>query len=349
MKVCWFGIYEPEYSRNKVLLSGLRQANVEIIECNAISQKGFKKYFYLIRKLRLLKNDYDVIFCAFPINYNVIIAKLFQKKPIVIDAFFPLYDAYVHDRKSVHKWSLKALVYYWLDRINLYLVKLVITDTSQHRSYFNSLYKKAQIAVIPVGASTEEFYPINTPPTKQFVVSFHGSYIPLQGVEKIFGAAQLLKNEPDIFFRFIGPQRMFDDFKKEIEGLKNNIETISWLSTDILNKKLNEADVVLGIFGDTDKADRVVPNKVFQGIAVKKPVVTKDTPAIRELFTDEELFLVTNTPEAIAACILKIKKDYQSANAMAVKAYEKFMNCYTELNLGNLLKKYLYKLPRKNQ
>jgi len=339
MKVCWFGIYEPEYSRNKVLLSGLRQANVEIIECNAISQKGFKKYFYLVQKLRLLKNEYDVIFCAFPINYNVIIAKLFQKKPIVIDAFFPLYDAYVHDRKSVQKWSLKAFIYYWLDRINLYLVKLVITDTSQHRSYFNSLYKKAQIAVIPVGASTEEFYPINTLPTKQFVVSFHGSYIPLQGVEKIFGAAQLLKNEPDIFFRFIGPQRMFDDFKKEIEGLKNNIETISWLSTDILNKKLNEADVVLGIFGDTDKADRVVPNKVFQGIAVKKPVVTKDTPAIRELFTDEELFLVTNTPEAIAASILKIKENHQSANAMAVKAYEKFLNKFSEPVLGKFLER----------
>ncbi len=346
MKVCWFGIYDAGYSRNKVLLSGLHQAKVDVVECNAIEFKGLTKYIHLIRELRSLHNDYDVIFCAFPVNYNVIIARLFQKRPIVIDAFFPLYDAYVHDRKSTQKWSLKALVYNWLDRINLRLAKLVITDTNQHKKYWETLDHSARIVALPVGAPTDEFYPINVIITyhNNFLVSFHGSYIPLQGVDKIFQAIKLLRNESTIKFRFIGPQKMFDDFHEEIRDAGDRIETISWLSTKELNKKLNEANVILGIFGDTQKTNRVVPNKVFQGIAVKKPVITKDTPAIRELFSDEEMVLTSDDPAAIAACIVDLHHNYDIGRQKAARAYEKFTKNYSETVLGLELRRQLLSL-----
>ena len=35
MKICYFGIYNPNYSRNDILLSGLNQIGVEVIQCNA--------------------------------------------------------------------------------------------------------------------------------------------------------------------------------------------------------------------------------------------------------------------------------------------------------------------------
>ena len=146
MKVCWFGLYKSNYSRNKILIDGLRQNDVAVVECN-VSYKDRYKYFKLIKELYAVKHEYDVIYCAFPINYNVIFAKLFQNKPIVIDAFFPLYDTYVYDRKSVSKFSLRALFYKSLDWINLRLADVVIADTQEHKKYWHTLCPNAKIEV----------------------------------------------------------------------------------------------------------------------------------------------------------------------------------------------------------
>jgi hypothetical protein len=50
-----------------------------------------------------------------------------------------------------------------------------------------------------------------------------------------------------------------------------------------LKDRIAEADLCLGIFGTSDKAASVIPNKVFQILAVGRPLVTRISPAIREL------------------------------------------------------------------
>lgn len=70
------------------------------------------------------------------------------------------------------------------------------------------------------------------------------------------------------------------------------------------------ADICLGIFGDTDKARRVVPHKVFEALAMGKPIITMDTPAARELLVhDETSLLVSNNPTALATAILDLARD----------------------------------------
>ncbi len=72
---------------------------------------------------------------------------------------------------------------------------------------------------------------------------------------------------------------------------------------------IQQADICLGIFGDSDKAGRVIPNKVFQILNAGKLVITRDSAAIRELLDPgmEGVFLVPPAnPLSLAKTITKV-------------------------------------------
>ena len=56
----------------------------------------------------------------------------------------------------------------------------------------------------------------------------------------------------------------------------------------------------LGVFGGSEKAGRVVPNKVFDALACGRPVVTADSPGAREWLRDGESALLTPAGDAAA-------------------------------------------------
>jgi glycosyltransferase involved in cell wall biosynthesis len=71
------------------------------------------------------------------------------------------------------------------------------------------------------------------------------------------------------------------------------------------------AQIILGIFGDTNKTRRVIPNKVYEAMAMGKCTITADTPAVRELEgSSEALSLVpVANAEALAEAIRLLKSD----------------------------------------
>lgn len=337
MKICWFGIYDEEYSRNKILIDGLRECGVDVIQCN-YRGKGIKKYLDLIKRLRHLKNEYDYLFCAFPIHITVGIAFLFQRKPIIADAFVSQYESNVLEKRSVSKFHPYAFLYRVNDICTVLLAKFVLVDTVQNKVYFSKCLKKNSIYVVPVGVHTGEFFPIPSLPKQPFLVQFHGSYIPLQGIENIVLAANELRDDENILFRFIGNGQYYLAIRDMVESLAlRNILFLPWLSTQELNVALNEADIILGIFGDTDKTERVVPNKVFQGLAVQKPVLTKDTKAIRTFFSEKDLFLTTNNPTEIAHSIIHIYNDQVGRMTRANFGYAHVVEMYSQKNIGMML------------
>ena len=77
----------------------------------------------------------------------------------------------------------------------------------------------------------------------------------------------------------------------------------------------------LGIFGASEKAQRVIPNKVFQALACGTPVVTADTPAARELLRDGESALLV-PPGDPAALIDAIRRVTPAIGEGGLAAYE---------------------------
>ena len=114
MKVCYFGIYDSNYPRNRILIDGLRENGAEVIECNSRAS-GLKKFFELYKKHRALQGNYDVMVVGYMGHLVVPLARLICRKRIVFDAFLSMYDSMVSDRGVCSPHSIRARYYYFLD------------------------------------------------------------------------------------------------------------------------------------------------------------------------------------------------------------------------------------------
>lgn len=346
MKVLYFGSYDPNYTRNRVLIDGLRQNGIEVLECRDNSP-GIRKFINLYKKHRQLKNKYDVMVVGFLGQQIVPFAKMITKKPIVFDAFLSLYDSNVFDRKTVKRGSVRAFYYWMLDWLSMKLADVVLFDTNEHIKYASEKFSisKSKFRRIWIGASDDIFYPMPKSDSDEFIIIFHGSFIPLQGIEYILKAAKICEQER-IKFLIIGDgqeKRKMLALAGEL-GLKN-VEFVGFMNQEWIRGKIAEANVCLGIFGDTKKTLRVIPNKVYECLAMRKPVVTADTPASRELFDENDLILVkVADPKSLVDGLLRLKNDPELRNSLAVNGFNKFKNRASPRVLGRELKNIINEL-----
>ncbi len=289
MTVCFFGIYDPDYARNRVLMEGFRLNGYRVITCRVDSRRvrGLLKYWALYREYRKMRHERPrYVIVAFPGHTVVWLARLLFGRPVIFDAFVSLYDSNVFDRKKYAANSLRARLDWWRDYVSVALADLALLDTTAHIDYFVQTVRlsREKFLRVPVGSDERIFYPRDVVPSKEFVVHFHGTYIPLHGIPYIIEAARLLADEP-LHFRIVGSGQEYVRVRKEVARLGlSNIEFVDSVPLQELPALIASARVCLGIFGDTAKTGRVVPNKIFECMAMGKPIITSDSPAVHELF-----------------------------------------------------------------
>jgi glycosyltransferase involved in cell wall biosynthesis len=87
------------------------------------------------------------------------------------------------------------------------------------------------------------------------------------------------------------------------------------------------ADVCLGVFGRSEKAARVVPNKVYDALACGRPVVTADTPGARGLLHHGETALLTpaGDGDGLAAALRRLLEEGERGRlgAAALRLYRR--------------------------
>src|SRR3989344_8029002 len=92
--VLYFGVYDPSYARNWVLINGLRKNDVRVIELKRRPSRLvlFKLFFDYIR----LREKFDVMVVGFPGQEVMFLARfLVWGKPVIFDAFTSHYGGYI--------------------------------------------------------------------------------------------------------------------------------------------------------------------------------------------------------------------------------------------------------------
>lgn len=336
--------WELDYSRNRVMVDKKRFKIKEIeVKKENLLIRDLKTFFKTLFALIKYKTNVVYIPSFNQVNapFIILLSKLFRKK-LIIDILVSEYDTVVEDRKFVPKGSLKAKRAYWLDEICLKYGDILICDTELHKEYFVEKFgcNPNKIVVIPVGAEEHfEFIEDKQQSFKQDLnIVFYGGFSPLHGIDVILKAAYYLQEEKDIKFTLVGSgqtKNQMLDLAKELN--LQNTTFIDRVNYEELPLFLSKFDIGLGIFGETEKAQRVVPNKVYQIAACKKPVITRNTPGIQEVFTDnKDIVLVSSEgdqAEKLANAIRELKEDSTKRNEIALQGYKLMTKAYSFKNI----------------
>ena len=230
----------------------------------------------------------------------------------------------------------------WIDRAACRRADLILADTPVHAAYFAELtgVSRDRFRVLWLGAQ-DVFRPQpDVTPTPNLVV-FHGTFIPLQGLETIVRAAKLVA--PDgVQVRIIGDGQERPTIEALLRELDvTNVELTGLLPLEEIPRQIASATLCLGIFGTTPKAGRVVPNKLYECLAVGRPVVTGDTPAIREAFDGEVATVPPGDANALADAIRRLCADPDEREALGRRGHERYVRDYSSDALARMLGEYV--------
>ncbi|PAD71866.1 hypothetical protein CHH67_23810 [Paenibacillus campinasensis] len=349
--VCYFGSHKRDYSRNNIIRKGLLQNGIEVIDCSSRCNVMLRSLVLIFKFLKIFKKI-DVIIVSEMSHAAMPCAKLLAlifRKRIIFDPLISAYDTIVEDRKLIKKGSLLSKIILQLDKACMKMSDTVIADTEEHAEYFSKQMgiKKNKIKVIPVGADTDIYYPSKTKfkGNQKFSVLFQGTYIPLHGIRYIIEAAEQLKKNKDIHFILIGKGQEYDEIMAKSNKMElENVTFLPMLSQSELREQINKSDLCLGIFGETNKAKRVIPNKVYQYLACSKPIITGESQAVRRLLQHEEnvYFCEMANAEALSRAILALKEDVHLRGEIARNGHELFLNHFTPNHIGGKFSEVIY-------
>ena len=346
-RMMWLGTYERSYARTRVLMSGLRELGIELVECHRplweltrhkagsflsprqmpMTAAGFARAWgSLLREQRRI-GPVDAIIAGYPAQPDVPFASLCARgrgTPLVVDAMISLADTLSGDRTRVGTLAEASLE--WMDRFSTRHADLLIVDTQAHADYFAQEFgmPPARIGVVPVGAEPDLF-PRAADADAAVRALFYGKFSPMHGLESVLEAARMPGVPP---LRLIGDGQLGGWLDGELARRPvPGLEREHWVPYESLGTELASSAICLGIFGTSAKAGRVVPNKVFQAMAVGRAIITADTPAVRDILTDgrDALLIPPGDPAALAEAMRMLAADPELRARLGEAAHQRFL------------------------
>jgi glycosyltransferase involved in cell wall biosynthesis len=350
MRVVLWGTCDMGKPRVRILRDGLRANGVEVIECRADIWSGiddksqvhgagrwlglalrllFAYPLLVWRYLRLPRHDWVLL--GYPSMPDVFVIRLFawlRGARVAMDWFLSAYDTVVLDRALFARGHVLAQLVYAFEWLGIRLSDALFMDTEAHARRMERLFglRAGRCGRVWVGVEEGVFAPVADLPhdaktqvqPRPARVLFYGQFIPLHGVATIIEAARLLRDAP-VEWLLIGRGQEAPRVRAMLDADPvPSLRWIDWVHYEDLVRHIADADICLGIFGTSDKAASVIPNKAFQILAAGRPLITRDSSAIREL-VDETMsdvkLIAAGDARALADAVLGWQRDPPAAGA----------------------------------
>lgn len=345
MRVLGFGTYDlATHPRPGVVLDGLRACGDEVAEINeplgfstvervAMLRRPWLAYRLVLRLLArwtglawravngIRRGErFDAVVVGYLGHFDVALARLlYRRSHIVLDLMIFAVDT-ARDRGTTHGPKLRVLAA--LDDLAVRCADVVMLDTDEQLELLAPRARHKAV-VVPVGAAAQWFaVRPGHPPDERTVlrVVFFGVFTPLQGAVVIGEALSIIAHRRDIEVTMIGTGQEYAAARSAARGHRH-VTWLEWLDPAELIRVVGDHDVCLGIFGDSAKARRVVPNKVYQGAAAGCAVITSDTAPQRRTLEDAAVYVAPGDAAALADALCSLADDPARTRALQTAAH----------------------------
>lgn len=315
MRVLYINVHNPDYPRNRLIRGFMEAKGVEVDVVHRSSSRSF-----LLDSLRLLRRSvvrgggYDlVILSELGVQFSLIakVVALRFRCPLIVDAFVGMYETNVGDWGEVDAKSLKSRIYSLVDCIAMRVSSLLLIDTDFRAQQLRARVRTPVVS-IPVGAPNWARPRPASASSAGLKLLFYGNYAPLHGIPYMLDNLAANRGLLDSAI-FVGDGSLRPDMESYARTLELSdvVQFRDSVPESGLAGLIADCDVVLGIFGTSEKAQGVIANKVWQGVASGKIVITRSSEALSEISSI--------TPPSILTVDLADSASFRNALAEAAR------------------------------
>lgn len=332
--VLWWGRFDPDYSRNRVLRQAFHKLGWQVTDFRPFSSLtgDLEARFKQVAKP-------DLVWVPSFRQRDVAAASRWAKQievPLVFDPLISAYDKQVFERRLLKEQSGRAKRLLRWEQNLFQRVDVLVADTSAHADYFRADFgvSDQRLLVVPVGAEEALFQPQKPTTLDETVeVLFYGTFIDLQGPLMIVEAAARCQAK-NVVWTMLGAGPLLAECQTMASRLQlKNVQFEPWVPYADLPQRIGRADILLGAFGVSRKAASVIPNKVYQALACGRPVITRESTAYPPGLTSADfpglLRIEPGNPDRLADMVMQLttSQPYRLECAEnARRIYEKFFS-----------------------
>ena len=326
-RVLFWGRFDHGYSKNRVNAAAFRELGWEVDYFDVKWCCRFGDVEAWLRGLDRRPRP-DLVFVPVCRQRDIAAACRWAHRRGIKVIFDPMISAWDKKVLEQRKWKAdepraKRLLK-WEKKI-MSMPDFITWDTSCHVDFAAEYLDVPREKMTPLFTGTDEkvFKPVEgeckvesekckveSGQLSTFKVLYHGAYLPLHGTEVIVEAARMTQNLP-IQWDFLG----WGAYKAETEAKAAGLRNVRFLDK-VPYVKVPEVicahDIVLGVFGTTAKASRVIGNKVYECMACGRPTINefctgyppsaKDCKAIK--------FIPAGDPAALVKAVEEFRADW---------------------------------------
>jgi len=349
--VLWWGRFDPDYSRNRILRKLLPELRWNVVDFHP----RFSPLGDLEARLKGIGKP-DLVWVPCFRQRDLAAASRWAKRqgvPLVFDPLISAYDKQIFERKKYAPQSRRARRVLQWECALFQRADILLADTQPHADYFSETFgvPPDRIKVVYVGAEEPLFHPAPMPSHSDgspVEVLFYGSFIELQAPQIIVQAARIYKG-PQVRWTLLGKGPLRAECERLARGL-DNVRFENPIPYERLPARIHKADILLGVFDTGEKATRVIPNKVFQALACGRPVVTQRSNAYpKELEVSQSgglCYVQAGSADDLARVVSELASAADSFPRIGRHASAAFEACFDHACIRDMLNGVLRGLPQ---
>lgn len=337
---------KPAEYKGKFIIREQIDENIELFRCH-VSERynknfigrfwGYLSFFFSTFWAGLFcAGKCDVILCTSPpltVGLTGWILSRLKRAPMI----FEVRDLWPESAIDTGALTIKPLIKlsYWLEKKSYKSSSWinVLTPAFETVLVEKKNIRQDRISMIPNGADLD----IVKPGTLEnhvrdelglqgkFIVAYLGGHGRANCLIQLIDAAEKLKAYDDIRIMLIGDGMEKPMLKEEVQkrGI-GNVVFVDWVSKEAVVDYINASNICTAVLKKIDTFKTVYPNKVFDYMSAKRPIILGIDGVARKLIEDAKagIYVEPENAEEFANAVLRLKDDPELCRNFGEEGYK---------------------------